>query len=54
MPIVILILLVAWAILTIIGFAMKGLVWLGIIGVVLFIGTVVFAIIWKRSKRQSS
>ncbi|SDE32888.1 hypothetical protein [Glycomyces harbinensis] len=49
---VILILLVAWAILAIVGFALEGLLWLAIIGVVLFVGTVIFGFI--RRKASSS
>jgi hypothetical protein len=46
---VIVILLVVWAILSIIGFVFNGLLWLGVIGIVLFVGTFVFGIIRQRT-----
>lgn len=45
---VLVILLVVWAILSIVGFALEGLLWLGIIGVVLFAGTVIFGLLRGR------
>jgi len=45
---VLVILLVVWAILAVVGFALEGLVWLGIIGVVLFAGTVIFGLLRGR------
>ncbi len=47
----IVILLVVWAILSIVGFVFQGLFWLGLIGVVLFVGTIVFGIVRSRSNR---
>ena len=48
------ILLVVWAILAVVGFAFQGLLWLGAVGIVLFIGTLVFGAVRQRSrdKRQ--
>ena len=48
---VLLILLVAWVVLSIVGFVFDGLMWLGIIGIVLFVGTVIFGIIRQRARR---
>jgi hypothetical protein len=48
---VLIILLVAWVVLSIVGFAFEGLLWLGVIGIVLFIGTVIFGIIRQRGRR---
>jgi TM2 domain-containing membrane protein YozV len=31
-----------------VGFAIQGLLWLGIIGIVLFVGTIIFGIIRQR------
>ncbi|WP_035748267.1 hypothetical protein [Glycomyces sp. NRRL B-16210] len=42
------ILIVAWAVLAVVGFAIKGLLWLAIIGLVLFVGTIVFGMIRRR------
>ncbi|MGB3438609.1 MAG: hypothetical protein WBA97_07625 [Actinophytocola sp.] len=49
MLVLVIILLVAWLILSVIGFAIKGLLWLGLIGVVLFIGTVAVGAVRRRS-----
>ena len=43
------ILLVIWLVLAIVGFALKGLVWLGIIGIVLFVGTAILGILRRRA-----
>lgn len=51
---VLIILLVAWAVLSIVGFAFEGVLWLAIIGIVLFLGTVVFGIIRSRSRRRTT
>jgi hypothetical protein len=48
---VLVILLVAWAVLTVVGFALEGLLWLGIIGIILFIGTVIFGLIRQRRRK---
>jgi len=42
-------LLVVWAILAIVGFTVKGLVWLAILGIVLFAGTAAFGGFRRRS-----
>jgi len=49
---VLIILLVAWAILSVIGFAIKGLVWLAIIGIILFVGTIIFGMIRNAARRK--
>ena len=43
-------LLVIWLVLSIVGFAVKGLIWLAIIGLVLFVATGV----WGWVKRKSN
>ncbi len=43
-------LLVIWLVLSIVGFAVKGLVWLAIIGLILFVATGV----WGWVKRKSN
>lgn len=48
---VLVILLVAWAVLSIVGFALEGLLWIGIIGIVLFVGTIVFGVVRQRARR---
>ncbi|MCU1421355.1 MAG: rane protein [Microbacteriaceae bacterium] len=44
MIILVIVLLVLWAILSVVGFAIKGLIWLAIIGIILFIGTLVIGL----------
>lgn len=44
------VLLVVWAVLAVVGFAIKGLLWLAIIGIILFVGTIVFGIVRGRRK----
>jgi fatty acid desaturase len=48
---VLLILLVAWVVLSIVGFVFDGLMWLGIIGIVLFVGTLIFGILRRHARR---
>ncbi|MFC4857856.1 hypothetical protein [Actinophytocola glycyrrhizae] len=54
MLILVVVLLAAWLIVSIVGFAMEGLMWLGIIGIVLFIGTAVIGGIRRKSLRRPS
>jgi hypothetical protein len=54
MFILVVVLLVAWLILSIVGFAMEGLMWLGIIGVVLFVGTAVIGAVRRKAVGRSS
>jgi len=42
------VLLVVWVVLAVIGFVVKGLVWLAIVGIVLFLATAAFG--WVRRK----
>lgn len=52
--VVIVVLLVLWAVLSIVGFVLKGLFWLGIIGLVLIIGTIAFGAVQRSvTKRRS-
>ncbi|WP_166354689.1 hypothetical protein [Phytoactinopolyspora limicola] len=44
-------LLLVWLALSIIGFVIKGLVWLAIIGIVFFAATALFG--WGKGKDQS-
>lgn len=54
MWIVLLVLVVAWVILAIVGFAIEGLLWLGVIGVVLVVGTLLFGILKQRDSRKKT
>ncbi|CAH0260434.1 hypothetical protein [Microbacterium sp. Bi128] len=51
---VLIILLIAWAVLAVVGFAFEGLLWLGIIGIVLFVGTVIFGLVRRSAARNAS
>ncbi len=42
-------LLVIWIALSVVGFVVKGLVWLAIIGLVLFVATSVFGFMRRKS-----
>lgn len=52
MLILVIVLLVLWAILAVVGFAIKGLVWLAIIGIILFIGTLVIGFVRRAARRK--
>lgn len=54
MWITLLVLLVIWAVLTIVGFTFQGLLWLAIIGIVLIVGTVIFGLLRTRASRRTS
>jgi NADH:ubiquinone oxidoreductase subunit 3 (subunit A) len=45
------VLLVIWLVLAILGFVIKGLVWLAIIGIVLFVATAIWGWIRRASLR---
>ncbi|WP_223691248.1 hypothetical protein [Leifsonia poae] len=49
----IIIILVVWAALAVVGFAFKGLLWLAIIAVILFVGTLAFAIARRSNNRKA-
>jgi uncharacterized membrane protein (Fun14 family) len=44
-------LLVLWVVLAVIGFAVKSLFWLAIVGIVLFVATGVFGAMRRRAPR---
>jgi hypothetical protein len=44
-------LLVLWLILAVVGFAVKSLLWLAIIGLVLFVATGIFGAVRRRAAR---
>lgn len=47
-------LLVIWVLLSVLGFVVKGLLWLAVIGIVLFAATVVYGAVRGRAGRQSA
>jgi hypothetical protein len=52
MLVLVIVLLVLWLILAIVGFAIKGLLWLAIIGIVLFVGTAAIGAVRRRALRR--
>jgi len=50
---VIVILLIVWAVLAVVGFVFQGLLWLGVIGIILFLGTLIVGIVRQRTRRRS-
>jgi hypothetical protein len=53
MWIVVVVLLVIWAILAIVGFVFEGLLWLGVVGIVLFLGTLIVGILRQRKRQHA-
>lgn len=51
MLIVVVILLALFTILAVVGFAIEGLLWLGVIGVILVGATAVVGLAWRRATR---
>jgi hypothetical protein len=49
----VLVLLAAWLILAVLGFAIKGLLWLAIIAIVLFVATAVIGFIQRSAGRKT-
>lgn len=49
---VLIILLVAWAVLSVVGFAIEGLFWLAVIGLILFVGTLIFGFLRNRARNR--
>ncbi len=45
-------LLVIWLVIVVIGFVVHSLLWLAIVGIVLFLGTAVYGAIKRRSSGQ--
>jgi hypothetical protein len=52
MLILLIVLLALWLIVAIIGFAMETLLWLGIIGIVLFVATAIIGLVRSRASRK--
>ena len=49
----IVVLLVVWAILSVVGFVFEGLFWLAVIGIILFLGTLIIGMIRQRSNGRT-
>lgn len=49
---VIVILLAVWAILAVVGFVVEGLVWLTVIGIILFVSTLIVGFLREQARRR--
>ncbi|WP_157361811.1 hypothetical protein [Haloechinothrix halophila] len=49
MLVLFIVLLAVWVIVSVVGFAVEGLMWIGIIGVVLFVGTAVIGAVRRKA-----
>ncbi|TQJ02758.1 hypothetical protein FB471_2503 [Amycolatopsis cihanbeyliensis] len=52
MLILLIVLLVLWLIVAIVGFAVEGLMWIAIVGIVLFVGTAAIGFVRRRALRR--
>jgi hypothetical protein len=52
MLVLVIVLLAVWLIVSVVGFAIKGLIWLGIVGVVLFVGTAAIGAVRRKALRR--
>ena len=52
MVVLIIVLLVLWLVAAVVGFAFKGLLWLAIIGIVLFVGTAAIGFVRRKALRR--
>jgi hypothetical protein len=50
--VLIIVLLVLWLVAAVIGFAFKGLLWLAIIGIILFVGTAAIGFVRRNAIRR--
>lgn len=54
MLVLIIVLLAVWLIVSVIGFALKGLLWLGVVGIVLFVGTAVIGAVRRKALHRTT
>jgi hypothetical protein len=52
MLILFVVLMALWLILAVVGIAIDGLLWLGIIGIILFLGTAVIGVLRRRAPKH--
>ncbi|MDQ3761913.1 MAG: hypothetical protein M3460_09495 [Actinomycetota bacterium] len=52
MVVLIIVLLVLWLVAAVIGFAFEGLLWLAIIGIILFVATVAIGFVRRNAIRR--
>lgn len=49
MLVLFIVLLAVWVIVSVVGFAVEGLMWIGVIGVVLFVGTAAIGAVRRKA-----
>jgi hypothetical protein len=54
MLILVIVLVVLWIILAIVGFAIKGLLWLGVIGIVLVLATLLIGFVRRAARSKKT
>lgn len=52
MLVLVIVLLVLWLIVAVVGFAFKGLIWLALVGIILFVGTAAIAFVRRKALRR--
>jgi LPXTG-motif cell wall-anchored protein len=52
MLVLVIVLLALWLILAVVGFAIEGLIWLAIIGIILFLGTAAIGLVRRKAMRR--
>jgi hypothetical protein len=50
--VLVIVLLVLWLIVAVVGFAFKGLIWLALVGIILFVGTAAIGFIRRKALRR--
>jgi hypothetical protein len=50
--ILVIVLLVLWLIVAVVGFAFKGLIWLALVGIILFVGTAAIGFVRRKALRR--
>ncbi|MCA1606310.1 MAG: hypothetical protein LC775_12750 [Acidobacteria bacterium] len=52
MLVLVIVLLVLWLVAAVVGFAFDGLLWLAIIGIILFVGTAAVGLVQRNTLRR--
>jgi hypothetical protein len=50
--VLVIVLLVLWLIVAVVGFAFKGLIWLALVGIILFVGTAAIGFVRRKDLRR--
>ncbi len=52
MLVLVIVLLVLWLIVAVVGFAFKELIWLALVGIILFVGTAAIGFVRRKALRR--